>query len=690
MANYTILLIDYEPRSIERFRQPLTDAGYTVEVATDGITGIEAFHRLSPDMVLVEAMIPKKHGFEVCQELKRTPHGRKTPILITTGVYKGRKYRTQALHIYGCDEYIEKPIAPEQLLGVVGKFFGPGAATATAAATESRPAAAAQTSVIAVSEGAARLSVPVSASHEPPQAPPARPKPATGSVVKDFTEEEIMARLDAILPGGDLASVSAAAASPEMTIAAPPPMMAAPVPLEVSEVQPLEVSDFDPMDEVHEITEVSQEVSSDPFAQMQAELTAELGSISAALAREPAPVFESDESPIRSDQVVSPSVLEALPSPELEPTIATIPVAPATPEPEMPGQLVSFDAKRSRRNKKSGKKNQSREQASEQEGSSAAAPAARTLPSMSTAGSKVVTTPLALPTGTLAESDLGVMPVKKRLPVWIWLALAVAAAIAVYFVVIRPRMEASQQSQAPSSEPVRRASVPKDPPAATRGPAGSDASSFVLNSVDGQALRPASPDTAPTPASSPAKTEPANAAPVQKPGPSATSSGTSVGAFGQPPLKKSEFIAPKPIGKTLAVDKSTPSVPQAPPSAGVEEGVADVATIAEPTVPVAAPTIAPGTLVDAGEVDTAPVSLSRKLPVYSMQARHLRLQGTVVMRVLVNEQGTVDDVVLVEGVNGADLNNAAMRAAKSWTYRPATKNGVPVKVWKTEQIVFKI
>src|SRR4030095_14342440 len=49
------------------------------------IDGVEAFTRLNPDMVLVEAMIPKKHGFEVCQELKRTPHGRRTPIIITTG-----------------------------------------------------------------------------------------------------------------------------------------------------------------------------------------------------------------------------------------------------------------------------------------------------------------------------------------------------------------------------------------------------------------------------------------------------------------------------------------------------------------------------------------------------------------------------------------------------------------------------
>jgi TonB family protein len=67
----------------------------------------------------------------------------------------------------------------------------------------------------------------------------------------------------------------------------------------------------------------------------------------------------------------------------------------------------------------------------------------------------------------------------------------------------------------------------------------------------------------------------------------------------------------------------------------------------------------------------------------------MRLSGAVVMNVLVNERGTVDQVVLVTGVPGADVNDDAIRAAQSWTYRPATKNGVPVKVWKSEQIVFK-
>ena len=185
MANHTILLIDYEPRSIELVRKPLAALGYAVEVATDGLTGIEAFNRLAPDLVLIEAMIPKKHGFEVCQELKKTPLGKRTPILITTGVYKGRKYRTQALHIYGCDEYVEKPIAEEQLIGLVQRFLGEPPRKSTAPSESSSGAVA---------------GIPVSAPKLAPALKRSAPAEDSRSIVGDLTEEEITARLDAILP----------------------------------------------------------------------------------------------------------------------------------------------------------------------------------------------------------------------------------------------------------------------------------------------------------------------------------------------------------------------------------------------------------------------------------------------------------------------------------------------------------
>jgi CheY-like chemotaxis protein len=119
MRHYTILLIDYEPRSIERTRRPLADAGFVVYVATDGVTGLASFLEKEPDLVILEAMLPKKHGFEVCQEMKRTAHGKRTPVFVQTAVYKGRKYRSQAMHIYGADEYLEKPYTEEFLIETV-------------------------------------------------------------------------------------------------------------------------------------------------------------------------------------------------------------------------------------------------------------------------------------------------------------------------------------------------------------------------------------------------------------------------------------------------------------------------------------------------------------------------------------------------------------------------------------------
>jgi protein TonB len=66
------------------------------------------------------------------------------------------------------------------------------------------------------------------------------------------------------------------------------------------------------------------------------------------------------------------------------------------------------------------------------------------------------------------------------------------------------------------------------------------------------------------------------------------------------------------------------------------------------------------------------------------------LQGTVTLRVLVNEQGGVDQVEVVSGVDRRVLDRAAVRAAKRWTYEPASKDGVAVKVWIVQRVTFKL
>ncbi len=168
-----ILIIDYEPRGIKQMYEPLKDAGYEILLAKDGVTGLEVFLKEKPDLVLIEAMLPKRHGFDVCLDMKRSEHAA-TPVIIVTSVYKGRKYRTQAIHQYHCDEYLEKPVAPEKLLETVDRLLPDRGNAAVAAPTE-------QTA--------------------PPR--PTAPKPVGDLPAMDQAEEEISNRLNDILFGSE-------------------------------------------------------------------------------------------------------------------------------------------------------------------------------------------------------------------------------------------------------------------------------------------------------------------------------------------------------------------------------------------------------------------------------------------------------------------------------------------------------
>ena len=144
------------------FREPLVAAGYAIEIATDGVSGIEAFHRLNPDMVLVEAMIPKKHGFEVCQELKRTPMAVRHRCSLRPGCTRDESIGRRRSISTVATSTSRKPIAPEQLLKIVGKFFGSAASAPAPKAAE--PALAPPDDEADPSDRGPRGAVPLSVS----------------------------------------------------------------------------------------------------------------------------------------------------------------------------------------------------------------------------------------------------------------------------------------------------------------------------------------------------------------------------------------------------------------------------------------------------------------------------------------------------------------------------------------------
>ena len=119
MPGKRILLVDYDPRSLTHTREILEGAGFDVSTCGDGLTAIDQFKSLSPDLVLLSAMLPKMHGFEVCSNIRKLPGGNKTPVVIITDVYKGKRYRVDAINKYGATEYIEKPIEDSNLVTIL-------------------------------------------------------------------------------------------------------------------------------------------------------------------------------------------------------------------------------------------------------------------------------------------------------------------------------------------------------------------------------------------------------------------------------------------------------------------------------------------------------------------------------------------------------------------------------------------
>ena len=119
MPNSKILIVHYDPRSLDRLRKTLEENDFEVKVARDGTAAMVSFLEDEPDLVLLEAMLPKVHGFEVCADLKKTRMGRQTPVLVMSSIYKGRKYRHEAIHTHGADDFIEMPLEDAQLVAIL-------------------------------------------------------------------------------------------------------------------------------------------------------------------------------------------------------------------------------------------------------------------------------------------------------------------------------------------------------------------------------------------------------------------------------------------------------------------------------------------------------------------------------------------------------------------------------------------
>ncbi|HSE39927.1 MAG TPA: protein kinase, partial [Acidobacteriota bacterium] len=211
MANKRILLVEHDSKSLAYTRNLLQTAGFDVSTCSDGLTALENFKSLNPDLVLLSPMLPKMHGFEVCSNIRKMPTGSKTPVVIITDVYKGKRYRLDALNKYGATEYIEKPIEDANLLSILQNLVGNNGIAPTMAAKPAVDDSPERTVSISAEEmQQAMNSIPKPAIQPKPAAPAPAPKKAR--TIDDDAEinrklEESLAGLSLDFSKGTLAKI---------------------------------------------------------------------------------------------------------------------------------------------------------------------------------------------------------------------------------------------------------------------------------------------------------------------------------------------------------------------------------------------------------------------------------------------------------------------------------------------------
>lgn len=130
-----ILAVDDDPDILRMLDRTLRSAGYVVEQARDGREAEEKLRGARYDLLVLDAMLPHVHGFEICARLKASPRTRTLPVILVSAVYRGWRYAHDARETFGADDYLEKPFHIPELLRRVEARLSGGAAAATAAAT---------------------------------------------------------------------------------------------------------------------------------------------------------------------------------------------------------------------------------------------------------------------------------------------------------------------------------------------------------------------------------------------------------------------------------------------------------------------------------------------------------------------------------------------------------------------------
>jgi DNA-binding response OmpR family regulator len=118
-----ILIVDDEPNIVISLEYLMKREGWETAVASDGEAALAALERSTPDLVILDVMLPHLNGFEVCRRLRADPRWRALRVLMLTA--KGRETEVEKGLGLGADAYVTKPFSTKDLITRIRALLPP-------------------------------------------------------------------------------------------------------------------------------------------------------------------------------------------------------------------------------------------------------------------------------------------------------------------------------------------------------------------------------------------------------------------------------------------------------------------------------------------------------------------------------------------------------------------------------------
>lgn len=117
----TVMVVEDSVTQREMISNLLKDSGLQVTVASDGVEALERVQQSCPDLVVLDIVMPRMNGYELCRRLKSDPKTQKISIVMCSS--KGEEFDRYWGMKQGADAYIAKPFQPTELVGTVKQLL---------------------------------------------------------------------------------------------------------------------------------------------------------------------------------------------------------------------------------------------------------------------------------------------------------------------------------------------------------------------------------------------------------------------------------------------------------------------------------------------------------------------------------------------------------------------------------------